>query len=400
MDVLEPLRRLRCRLEATGSRAPRPAAGSRLRLEPVETPHGVALCARSTLLLPPAVAAAPLPDPERLVFLDVETTGLAGGTGTYVFLVGVAWWAGAALRVVQYFLPDLDREAAFLAAIRAELARARRIVTYNGRTFDLPLLETRYLLARAEWWGAELPHLDLFPLARALWAGQVPDCRLTTLETHLLRLDRGDDIPGGEIPRLYFHYLRRRDPRPLPRLFAHNRMDLLGLAALTLRAHATLEAPRHPLEWVGAARWLERRDPERSLAYYEAALAAGLGRDHRWRVGWRLGRAWRRRGRWEAAIRLWEGLLADDPAPPLGLVVDLAKLYEHAAGDFAAALRLVRQGLARLEREADAGQEALAEALRHRERRLVRRLAAPRPRRLAVAPGPEADTRLAGIEGP
>ena len=380
MDELELLRRRLRRPEAAGGGVPAPRAAG-LHLTEVEAAGGRILCARSRLPLPASRGTPALPDAERLVFLDVETTGLAGGTGTYVFLVGIGALAGSALRIVQYFLPDLDREPPFLAAIRAELAAARRIVTYNGRTFDLPLLETRYLLARSAWWGADLDHLDLFPLARALWGWSVPDCRLTTLETHLLRLDRGDDLPGGEIPRLYFHYLRRRDPRLLPRLFAHNRMDLLGLAALALRAHATLEAPGHPREWVGAARWLERRDPDRSLAYYETALAAGLGSEERWRVAWRLGRAWRRRGRWEAALRLWEELLGADSSPPVGLLVDLAKLYEHAAGAFDAALWTARRALARLEAAAAEGQPCgvLAEGLRHRERRLLRRLARSRP---------------------
>jgi hypothetical protein len=126
--------------------------------------------------------------------------------------------------------------------VREAVAEARELVTFNGRTFDLPLLETRYLLARASWWGAELPHRDLYPVARALWRGRAGDCRLSTLEAALLGLDRGDDLPGALVPQVYFRYLRTRDPGALPRVFAHNRWDLVALAGL----HARAAAPRGP----------------------------------------------------------------------------------------------------------------------------------------------------------
>ncbi|HEV8308310.1 MAG TPA: ribonuclease H-like domain-containing protein [Methylomirabilota bacterium] len=358
--------------------APRPAAPPRaLPLDPIETPHGVALCRVEEVALPPGVARAIEPA-AGTVFLDTETTGLAGGTGTYVFLVGLGTWTRAGFRVTQYFLGDLGAEAAFLAAVRAALADARQLVTFNGRTFDLPLLETRYLLSRAPWWGAEIPHLDLYPMARALWRAHVADCRLTTLEAALLDLDRGDDLPGAMMPELYFRYLRSRDTRPLPRIFAHNRWDLLALAALAARADALLAGPdpRHdPLEWLGAARWLERRDPERSVAFYEAALGAGLPPDTRARAAWRLGRLWRRAGRRAEALALWAGIAAATEDAPLGLLVDLAKLQEHVARDFAAALRLTRRALDRIDAsDLDAVGELVGGALGHRARRLERRL--------------------------
>ncbi|MGH7320922.1 MAG: ribonuclease H-like domain-containing protein, partial [Candidatus Rokuibacteriota bacterium] len=243
-------------------------------LESVETASGLALRRIEDVTLPAAVAeqVEPIGAPGT-VFLDTETTGLAGGTGTYVFLVGLATWHDRRLRITQYFLGDLGAEGAFLAAVRDAIADARQLVTFNGRTFDLPLLETRYLLARAPWWGPELPHVDLYPLARALWRARVGDCRLITLESTLLDLDRGDDLPGAEMPRLYFRYLRTQDVGALPRIFAHNRWDLVALVALAARAEAILAGPdsRHdPSDWLGAARWLERRQPDRSAAFYEA----------------------------------------------------------------------------------------------------------------------------------
>jgi uncharacterized protein YprB with RNaseH-like and TPR domain len=378
------LDRLRAMLRRLPASPPRRASALRpadLALEPVETAHGLALRRVEEIPLPPGAAAAA----DGTVFLDTETTGLAGGTGTYVFLVGLGTWVGSRLRVTQFFLGDLAAEAAFLAAVREAVAGSPRLITFNGRTFDLPLLETRYLLARSPWWGPEVPHVDLYPMARALWRAHVADCRLATLESALLGLDRGDDLPGAMMPQLYFRYLRVADPRVLPRIFTHNRWDLLALATLAARAETLLAGPdsRHDaLEWLGAARWLERREPARSACFYEAALAGGLPREWRARAAWRLGRLWRRGGRVVETIGLWQEVVATDPAPPVGLLVDLAKLAEHHARDYARALGYTEAARGRVEREAPFEIRALVlEALAHRARRLGRRLqggAAPR----------------------
>src|SRR5262249_16095647 len=194
------------------------------------------------------------------------TTGLAGGTGTYVFLVGLATWTDRALRVTQYFLGDLAAEAAFLAAVGEAVAGGRRPGAFKRRGVHPPLPGATRRLGRRPRGGAAVAKDGLYPMARALWRAQVADCRLTTLEAALLDLDRGDDLAGGMMPQLYFRYLRYADCRPLPRIFAHNRWDLIALAALAARAAALLAGPdpRHdPVEWLGAARWLERRDPIR-----------------------------------------------------------------------------------------------------------------------------------------
>jgi uncharacterized protein YprB with RNaseH-like and TPR domain len=374
------LARLRAMLRRlpTRSAAPRPSlAPSALRLESVDTPHGVALRRMEEVVLP---APCVPPDADGTVYLDTETTGLAGGTGTYVFLVGLGRWQAGRLAVTQYFLGDLAAEPAFLAAVRTALAEARQIVTFNGRSFDFPLLETRYLLTRAPWWGADIPHVDLYPLARALWRAHAADCRLTTLEAALLELNRGDDVPGALMPQLYFRYLRHQDTRALPRLFRHNRWDVVALALLAARADALLAGPdpRHdPREWIGAARWLERRDPGRSVGFYEAALDADrLPRAQRTWVAWRLGRLWRRAGRAGEALALWRTAVAADPGAPIGLLVDLAKLCEHHARDYQAARRLTETALARAEHEVGAEVRPIVlGALGHRARRLARRLA-------------------------
>ena len=331
------------------------------------------------MLRVPAGIAEATPAVPGTVFLDTETTGLAGGTGTYVFLVGLATWTtGRTLAVTQYFLGDLGAEAAFLHAVREAIGEACELVTFNGRTFDLPLLETRYLLARAPWWGEDLPHRDLYPVARALWRGRAPDCRLSTLEGALLGLDRGDDLPGALVPHYYFRYLRTRNPAGLPRIFRHNRWDLVALAGLHGRVEALLGGPdpRHdPVEWLGAGRWLERREPDRSARFYEAALRAGLPGALEPGAAWRLGWLWRRAGRIGDARTLWVDAVARAERPPLRLLIDLAKLHEHHAGDYGAALDLTRAALAAAEAWAVAGGGDLVEALERRAHRLTRRLA-------------------------
>ena len=373
------LARLRARLQRLAARhaAERPPPADPLTFESVPTPHGPALRSVETVRVPAAMAGAVPPSPGT-VFLDTETTGLAGGTGTYVFLVGLATWTTArTLTVTQYFLGDLGAEAAFLHAVREAVAEARELVTFNGRTFDLPLLETRYLLARASWWGAELPHQDLYPVARALWRGRAADCRLSTLEGALLGLDRGDDLPGALVPQVYFRYLRTRDPGPLPRIFRHNRWDLVALAGLHARAAALLDGPdpRHdPVEWMGAGRWLERREPDRSARFYEAALRAGLPVALEPGVAWRLGWLWRRAGRIGEARTLWAEAVARAERPPLRLLIDLAKLHEHHARDYGAALDLTRAALATAEAWELVGGD-LVDGLERRAHRLTRRLA-------------------------
>src|SRR5436189_729035 len=148
---------------------------------------------------------------ERLLFLDTETTGLAGGTGTYAFLVGAGWIEGDVFVVAQHFMRDLDEEPALLAALAPLLERAGGVVTYNGAGFDLPLLETRFVLARRRWPGT-IPHLDLLPAARRLWSARLSDCRLVTVELHALGFERAGDLPGALIPSVYFEYLRRKAP--------------------------------------------------------------------------------------------------------------------------------------------------------------------------------------------
>ena len=169
------------------------------------------------------------------VFLDTETTGLSGGTGTYAFLIGLGLCGAASFRVVQLFLAGPAWEKSWLAAIEAELPERYGLVTYNGRAFDLPLLRTRYTLARAvpSWNGAQ--HMDLLTLSRHFYKGRLSSCSLSSIERNVLGLRRGgEDVPGSEIPWMYTQFLRTQDAGPLRGIFYHNTLDIVSLAALQI----------------------------------------------------------------------------------------------------------------------------------------------------------------------
>jgi uncharacterized protein YprB with RNaseH-like and TPR domain len=398
MPGLDDLRRVIRRIET--ARPPRPAA------EPVERvvdgelldtgqgslvvvrrdyplahrhggePLGDVLDAPLDLLARTARVEGELADAGDLLFLDTETTGLAGGTGTYAFLVGAARLIDDRVEVTQFFMRDFDDEPALLAALEPMLARAGAIVTFNGAAFDLPLLETRFVLARRRWPSATA-HLDLLRPARRVWTGWLADCRLVTLESAVLGLAREDDVPGAMIPLLYFDYLRSRRAGPLRRVFEHNRHDVLSLVALVGwfgRALAD-DAGLRPEELAGLGRLWEPVDLERGLACYRAALQAGLPEPvARWA---RLRLAWweKRAARWEAACALWEAARQHDLFDPRPWE-ELAKFHEHRARDLSAAREVVEDALG-LARAAGATPRVL-EALTYRLARLERRLSTRR----------------------
>jgi uncharacterized protein YprB with RNaseH-like and TPR domain len=347
---------------------------------PVDHRHGAQplLAARDAapeaLALLSRAGAAPA-EGRRLLYLDTETTGLAGGTGTYAFLVGVGFFDGDDFEVRQFFMRDLDEEPALLSVLEETFRSFDGFVTYNGAGFDLPLLETRFVLGRRRF-PAEAFHVDLLGPARRLWSARLPDCRLGTVEEAVLRFTRESDLPGALIPTVYFEYLRRKRPDALPPVFDHNRHDILSLAALTgWVADAVARAPHPELDpetLAGLGRMLEGADPERSLACYRRALDAGLPPPSRERLLLRLALGEKRRARWDEARALWEAAARSprgfDPRP----WEEIAKVHEHRRRDLPAAREVVQEALA-LARRHRASARVLA-ALEHRLERLGRRL--------------------------
>ena len=393
MQSLDDLRRVVRRIETR--RPPRPAAqpvqevlGGELhdtgagqilvvrREFPLSHRHGryslgAAFEAPLDLLSAAARAQAPVGEAQGLLFLDTETTGLAGGTGTYAFLVGAGWLEGDRFVLAQYFMRDFDDEPALLTALVPLFARASGVVTFNGAGFDLPLLETRFVLARRRW-PQDLPHLDLLRPSRRVWTARFDDCRLATLEREVLGLEREDDVPGALIPALYFDFLRSRRAAPLVRVFAHNRDDILSLVSLLGWFGRALAVQDHldADELAGLGRLWEPADLARALACYRAALAAGLAGPAAQRVRLRLARWEKRAARWDAACELWEAASRHEAFDPLPWE-ELAKFHEHRRRDLAAARAIVEEALD-LGREAGTSSRVL-DAFNYRLERLARR---------------------------
>src|SRR5713226_1660608 len=213
---------------------------------------------------------AALQDPEEWLFLDTETTGLAGGTGTYAFLIGLAWWDASGLQVEQFFMRDFAEEHSLLHELAARVAERPVLVTFNGKSFDWPLLENRFTMTRSIAVPRLAVHLDLLHPARALWKLRLGSVRLVELERRVLdapRLGwhRDDDVASELIPQFYFDYLRGGPIEPLAGVVRHNQMDLRGLAALFGKVNELLsEAPHatneiESLDLFGLSRFLQRR---------------------------------------------------------------------------------------------------------------------------------------------
>jgi uncharacterized protein YprB with RNaseH-like and TPR domain len=298
-------------------------------------------------------------DQSQWLFLDTETTGLAGGSGTYAFLVGVAWWDAGGLEVEQFFMRDYSEEHAVLVALAERLAERRVLVTFNGKSFDWPLLETRYRMTRAIALPAPRAHLDLLHPARQLWRLRLGSVRLAELERHVLGCNRGVDVDSSLIPQIYFDYVRGGSPDPLVPVFRHNQMDLQGLAALSRKIFSLLGAPEaasgDALELYGLSRLLERRGhAERARRLYARALESGLPAAVDRAARRELARLAKRDNDFSLANSLWENLLGDS-REGLDAYEQLAMYYEHHSREPLRAAALTRDALVGLRRAMRSG---------------------------------------------
>ncbi len=294
---------------------------------------------------------ASVPDREGIVFLDTETTGIQGGAGMCPFLVGLGYFAGDEFHLLQYFIRDFDEEPSMLSALGELLSRFRLVVTYNGAAFDIPLLETRFALARLESPFPALSHFDLLFTARKLWRNGHGSCRLAALEHELISFLRGPDVPGSMIPRLYFDYLHQNPAPALRQVFTHNIHDVVSLAALTIHAcdrvtlaPAPLDAP---LDLYSLGRVFENSaEWRRSRGLYEMALAGGLPDGFRKKALENLTVVCRRAGEHEQSLETAEALMAGADFSMPGYE-SAAIYFERITGDLDRALRIVDEGLSR-----------------------------------------------------
>ena len=284
--------------------------------------------------------------PADFIFLDTETSGLAGGTGTYAFMVGAGRFEEDGFHLVQFFMRDPGEEAALLEALTNFLAPASVMVTYNGKAFDAPLLQTRYRLHSMPVPFKDMIHLDLLPLARRLWRDRLPSRTLKYIEENVLGAPRNsEEVPGYEIPYIYFDYLRDGDARPLMGVFYHNNMDIVALAAMLNHMNHMLVEPlhesiEHGLDRIALARLFEDLGKwDQAARLYERGLQEQLPEADFSQAVRRLAVLQRRRGDMAAALALWEQAAADGH---IYAHIELAKHHEHRQRDPATALHWTR----------------------------------------------------------
>ena len=322
-----------------------------------------------------------------LLFFDLETTGLSGGAGTVAFVVGFGCFEGSRFHVWQFVLPSFAGECRLLAAVTAAVSRAHTLVTFNGKSFDVPFIQMRWLYHGLETPLSALRHLDLLHPARRLWG---PDTGgLGALEDRVLGFRRRDDVPGFEIPSRYFDYLRSGDPAPLRGVLSHNCLDLVSLGVLTGLACELVdggpETTRDGRQCLGLGRVYDRGGrPADATACYEhaAALTSARGSsdvhhrllDVRAEALYRVASARRRQRRHADAARLWQSLIDLDRTPgpfEREALRALAVHHEHRLKDTGRALTFARR--AHAEARTAAGRRDVQKRVTRLERRLVGR---------------------------
>ena len=331
-------------------------------------------------------ARAALEDREKWLFLDTETTGLAGGTGTYAFLVGLAWWDAGGLQVEQLFLRDFSEEHSLLYELAARLEQRPVLVTFNGKSFDWPLLENRFTMTRAIRIPQLAAHLDLLHPARALWRLRLGSVRLVELERHVLNATRlgwhrEDDIASALIPQFYFDYLRGASPQPLLGVVKHNQMDLRGLAALFGKINHMLENASNgastfeSLDLFGLSKFLQRRGKkEWAHSTCSQALDLGLPEEFRPQATRELAHMARQCGELDRAAALWHELVAH-PQDAVLACEQLAIHYERRQKNPTRALEFVELGLKKIMQQVARSRDPYlsARAMRQEQKFVCRR---------------------------
>jgi hypothetical protein len=312
--------------------------------------------------------------PTKWAFLDTETTGLAGGTGTYAFLIGVGTIDESGFRLRQFFMRDYGEEASLLNRLAEYLEPFDVLVTYNGKAYDQPLLETRFRMVRARHPFDRMTHLDLLHGARRLWKLRLESCRLVDLENRVLGVEREGDLPGELIPYVYFEFIRSQRAFKLVPIFHHNAIDILSLACLTAIVPFAFRSPDdagllHGADWIGLSRWLCKGGRhEEALRLLRRAVAMGLPDHLLFRTLWDIALLEKKSGHEDAALAVITELAGSRNPFRVRALEALAKHYEHRERNYAMALEMTRSAL-----DLEDSPE-----IRRREERLKLRVSGPR----------------------
>ncbi len=321
---------------------------------------------------------------ENCVFMDTETSGLSGGSGTFAFMIGLGHFTAEGFRLVQLFLRDPGQEAAFLASLGRFVADFEFVVTFNGKAFDVPLLRARHILNTFESPFQKMAHIDLLPMARKLWRQALPSRALLALEQDVLGFSRTlDDIPGCEVPQIYFDYLRSGDATALNGVFYHNAMDIISLAALFNHINQLMCAPYVPevytaLELAAVGRIYEDLGmADVALALYQASLAKKPPATYLQEYLLRGANLLKRYARWEEALAHW---LEASRSGNIAAMIELAKYHEHHRRDYSEAIKWTQTALDSLccNGFSSAIRNQVMSDLQHRLERLHRKRTQPR----------------------
>lgn len=315
-------------------------------------------------------------DIEDFVFLDTETTGLSGGTGTIPFMIGAARFIGDNFVLEQLFLRNPSEEKAQLTALTQFVDGAKAVVSYNGKSFDLPIINTRYILNRLSNPFPEMEHVDLLHITRRVWKRRLRECKLGNIEREVLFFKRtGEDIPGYLVPEFYREYLVNGDGSQIAGIFYHNRIDVVSLSALFTWLAALLEDPSderilHPQDLLSIGHLMERLDREElAERIYRSELLDGLNQTDRINALISRARLLKRNGKISEAIPLWK------EAVEIGSVeaaVELAMYYEHNLKDYPSAIKFTESAISMLTNENSANSASkIMHALEHRKKRIL-----------------------------
>jgi uncharacterized protein YprB with RNaseH-like and TPR domain len=293
-------------------------------------------------------------DLKDAVFFDCETTGLAGGAGTYAFLVGVGYFLGKEFVVEQYFMQDFHQERAILTAVAERLNSFKFLVSYNGKCFDLPLLETRWVIHRIDFDHEKWFHVDLLFPCRRLWKRRIGDCSLGNIEAEILDLKREVDVPSCLIPQIYFDYLRTGELEPLVPVFHHNLYDILSLLNLSVTIDHLLEGKninsiRDPLDLFSIGK-IHRNlgNYQVCVKYLKQVLDENLQPEFESEVSLYLSFLYKKMGLFEDATQIWQNAAERSVLFPLRAHEELAKYYEHKQKKYHQALLLVDNAISHL----------------------------------------------------
>jgi len=332
-----------------------------------------------------------------ILFLDTETTGLAGGAGTVPFLTGIGYFTGESFRVVQYFMRDFSEEQAVLFDLARHVTPNTIFVTYNGKCYDMNILGSRYTMAKIDNPFEGVPHLDLLFPVRRLWKRRIGSCSLIHVEENILDFFRQDDIPGWEIPQRYFEYIRTGDARLIAQVITHNVFDIQSLAAVLLVAARVYRDPVSVLnnwqDFLSMGRiYHTRGEHKKALECFKRSAASSQQKKDRLQALLLLGAMFKKNQDWADAEKVWQYIIEKHPSN-MAAREELAKMYEHRNKDYAQAEYVVKQALAYIEMKSELQGLAHVSVTRASFQYRLSRISRKRERKTLYAHSTEETTR-------